>query len=426
MRLLILFTFIASSALYAETPEDTFYSSTLKNGIQIFLKPLNLDDEAISIELAVKNGYASFNEPSSAAYALSPEVALESNSTSLFAGQDDAIDLFYAVEAFYSYWILETDALHMQRAIEGLHRLLIQTPWNENAFQKALGSDLFNKDADEAARIKLMRLNGMPTSFLSPYSEANLKTLTLQDTAQAYRNLFTNPEKIILVVSGAFDIEEMKHLIHKTFGSIPKVQNAPKEAMASFPSFPSNPQESIEGMTRSADPLITLSFPLPYSLTEDSFAVTELVAQALEESLKRDSTLLLLNPSSINISLELPTYPHLNLPWILVQFQSGNKVYRLEANKVATAMQERFKKGVDAGALQSAKEEIKISDSFWINEPEYWLAYLGNQALMNFSPTQGLLNRKALQSFSLEEVNQRIALFQQNRYTTFISSSKDY
>jgi hypothetical protein len=426
MRTLILVTLLVTSVLFSEEQNDVFYSTTLKNGIQVYLKPLNLDDEAISIELAVKNGYASFKDLSPAAYAFSPNVAIESNSTSLFAGQDDAIDLYYSVEAYYSYWILETDALHLQKAIEGLERLLIHPPWNEKAFQIALEADGIKADGDDADKRRLLSLNGMPESILSPYSEATLKSLTLQDTAKAFRNLFTDPSKMILVVSGAFRIEEMKNLLNKTFGSIPSPQNIPEAATQPTPTFPSQPQEIMAGVTRNTDPLIALSFPLPYPLNEDTFAITELVAQVLEESLKHDPSLDLLNPSSINISLELPLYPRLDLPWILVQFQSGQKVYRQEAANVAKAIQERFAKGVDINALKTAREQIDISDSFWRNEPEYWLAFLGNQALMGFSPTQGLLKRKALLTIPLEEVNQKIALFPQNRYTTFISSSKDY
>lgn len=233
MRHLILLTLLLTSSLFSEEQNDVFYSTTLKNGIQVYLKPLNLDDEAISIELAVKNGYASFKELSPAAYAFSPNVAIESNSTSLFGGQDDAIDLYYSVEAYYSYWILETDALHLKKAIEGLERLLIHPPWNEKAFQIALEADNVKADGDEAEKRKLLSLNGMPQSILSPYTETTLKSLTLQDIEKAYRNLFTDPSKMILVVSGAFRIEEMKNVINQSFGLIP-----PSKILLKYPHGP--------------------------------------------------------------------------------------------------------------------------------------------------------------------------------------------
>lgn len=422
----LLMTLYSLSPLAAQESSEPFYSTTLKNGMQVYLKPLKLDDASISIELAIKNGYASFNELSSSAYALSPGVAIESDASSLFGGHDDAIDLYYSVEAFYSYWILETDMLHARKAIEGLHSLLTDPSWNEEVFQDALQNISFVGDREEMERKELLQMNGIPSSILSPYTPDKIKSLTLEETSRAYRNLFSDPQKMTFVISGAFRTEEMQQWIEQTFGTMPRPEKSAEIAQEPSVTFPTDPREQVAPLIKNTDPLIALSFPIPYTLDQETFPLTELTAQALEESLKQDSQLGLMNPSSLDISLELPLYPHLQSPWLLVQFQSSNKSFRQEAVKVASAIQERFKQGVSQEALKSAREQIDITDSFWRNEPEYWLAFLGNQALLNFSPEQSLKLRKDLLTVPLAEVNHQLALFPQNRYTTFISSGKDY
>lgn len=427
MRLFfVLLTTLYSLSPLAAQESETFYSTTLKNGMQVYLKPLKLDDASISIELAIKNGYASFNDPSSSAYALSPGVAIESDASSLFGGHDDAIDLYYSVEAFYSYWILETDMLHARKAIEGLHSLLTDPSWNEEVFQEAVQNISFVGDREEMERKDLLQMNGIPSSILSPYTQEKIKTLTLADTSRAYRNLFSDPQKMTFVISGAFRAEEMQEWIEQTFGTMPRLEKSTEITHEPSVTFPLEPREQVAPLIKNTDPLIALSFPIPYPLNQESFPLTELTAQALEESLKHDSHLGLINPSSLDISLELPLYPHLQSPWLLVQFQSSSKSFRQEAVKVASAIQERFKQGVNQEALKLAREQIDITDSFWRNEPEYWLAFLGNQALLNFSPEQSLKLRKDLLTVPLTEVNHQLALFPQNRYTTFISSGKDY
>lgn len=422
---LFLTTICSFNLLLAQGADEDFSSSILSNGIQVYLKPLKLDDDSISIELAVKNGYASFKEIPASAYEISPRTVIESNSTTLFGGHDDSIDLYYSIEPFYSYWILETEVFHSKLALEGLYNLITHPSWTEKGFQTSLATFNTTEDRDDADRRALFQLNGIPQAMLSSELSMSVKKISLQDAEKAYNNLFSDPEKLIIVVSGSFKLENMQKLINESFGAMPRLPKTIETTEWPLPPFPAQPKEFLEVALTSDDPLVTLSFPIPYALNENTFPLSELLAQALEDSLKLDTTLKLLNPTSINISLELPMYPHLNSPWLLIQFQSGNKIFRQEAAKVAQAAEERFSKGVNSAALASAREQIDISDSFWKNEPEYWLAFLGNQSLMGFSPEKMLKKRKDLLTIPLEEVNRQLALFPQNQYTTFISSGKD-
>lgn len=417
--------FLGSSFLQSAEAESTFSHFTLKNGLEVYLKALKMDEQSLSIELASKNGFATFMAPSPASYKISPDVAIASDSSSLFDGQDDAIDLYYDVDAFYSYWILETDAIHAKKAFEGLQRLLTSPMWNEKALQSSLLLSKQDIDRDELARRALWALNGLPEALINPYTEGKPQNPTLQDTAQAYRNLFLDPKRSVLVVSGNFEENTVKRTIIDAFGSIPAVENRPQFNEWKQGDFPKQPREALEGIIRKTDPVISLSFPLPYELTDDTFALTELLTQVLEESFKQDLSSSLPNVSSLDISLELPFYPELKAPWILVKLQSFAKTFQKDVTALSNAMKQLLSKGVDQESLRKAKEQIDISDSFWKNEPEYWLSFLGNQALMGFDPEKMLLKRKVLQNVELKDVNDLLKKFPPERFTIFISSGKE-
>lgn len=427
MRLvfLILTSFCPIFLFAAQSTEEAFYSSRLVNGMQVYLKPLKLDDDSISIELAVNNGYASFKDYPALTYVISPSTAIESNFTSLFEGYDDSIDLYYSIDAFYSYWIMETDAFHSKTAIEGLHRLLTKPSWNQKGLQNSLMTFNSSEDRDETDKRALFQLNGIPQTVLSPVLLTRTP-ITLLEVENAYNHLFDNPEKMILVVSGSFNPVSMLKVINESFGMMPQASVATDQKTWPDMNFPHQPKELLQDSVKRDDPLITISFPIPYELNKDTFPLSELVTQSLEESLKHDPSLQIQNISSFNITLELPLYPHLSAAWILIEFQSSNKFFQQETARMVQAVENRFKNGINQQALISAREQIDISDSFWRNEPEYWLAFLGNQALMGFTPEEALKKRKELLNVPLEVVNQKLALFSQNRYTTFISSGKDY
>ncbi len=394
--------------------DTTLKSKQLKNGITVYLKAFENDDNTVSFQITSKRGYDSFSGQNRAALLLAPDVVTESG-VSLLDGDafssllyDYSIELYYSVDPHYSFILAETFQDSSAKLVEVMQSFLMLPKWNREALtkvksiaQKQLASE--EKDPLNLVQRELYRLNNV---FNQSISEKEIQDVSLEEVQSAFSLLFGDPRELSLAITGSFNEQEIMELVESSFGKIPVPEEKTAVKVIVHHPFPEKAKSIALPMKQESDSAVLLTFPIPEKIDAKALNLLELLAESIEYALKSEASPSIFFPSSIEAAIEFPYYPETAGGWLTLQARFKTNSSSKASTDILNLLEAIKRRGFSEKEVSAANQQLDSEDLFWQNEDEFWLSFLGNCYLMGFDPKEMLEYRTKRKAITPQEVSQ--------------------
>lgn len=365
---------------------------TLKNGMKIFLKPTVFEPGEISVNLIAEGGFSLLDEAKRGSGELAAQVAWESGLGNLTSDQlsvllyEHSIEFNAQIKPFSRSIEASSDVKDFPELLKLIRMYFTEQNFNEEAFQtvmqeKKTSLNMPKNDQKLLFEDSYKVLNTQNYHFLKPFKQKYVDNADLSVLKDFFQFAFGDPSSFVAVIVGNFDPKSLLSLLDETLGSIPAKHHPLASAKPPLPSFPKGVTTKAVTYSGRKDSLARLTFPLSKEMEQGDFHLFDLSVRIFENKLRETLTKQFKSSHSVTVSYELPLYPLLKSPWMVIQ-------YRAEPKKVAEVHQVIIKtlKDYQAGGAtheELAKCETTISknEEYWLKDNDYWLATLSNYAL---------------------------------------------
>lgn len=400
----------------------------LKNGIHVYLRPSENEEQEVMLQIAAPGGYTSFPNDEQATARLVADVVWESGFGSLSSDQLSAllynysIELDIAVKPFYHTILGECSTESLPMLIKLISDFLARPQFHKSGLDAALKMmneiiehSNFDKTQKYENAFFLLNTKAQPKNALltkESMNEINLKKLPF-----VFESLFT-PQDFCCVITGDFDIDLIKPYIAKFLGDIPKKNKGLKVTISPQPIFPSHPESQVIALKNGSDSLTRITFPIAKPIDSSNIYKLEMVCQTIEAHLRSIMQRRLKSSYGVDVAYEFPFYPSFIFPWITIQYRSDFSQAEDLAKIITSEIQHLKNKGPSLADLQAAELSQKANDEFWYNDDEYWLSFLTNAHLMGLTPSSIFELQKNEKTIALEKMNEILSsLIDAARYT---------
>lgn len=400
----------------------------LKNGIHIYLRPSENEEQEVMLQIAAAGGYTSFPIEQQASARLVADVVWESGFGSLSSDQLSAllynysIELDIAVKPFYQTILGECSTESLPMLIKLISDFLARPQFHKSGLDAALkmmGEVIEHSSFDKTQKYEnaFFLLNTKSPIKNAPLTKENINTLNLKQMPEVFEKLF-HPQDFCCVITGDFDIDLVKPYLAKFFGDIPEKSKHLKFTIPFQPQFPSQPESQIISLKNGSDSLTRITFPIAKPIDSSNIYKLEMVCQTIEAHLRSIMQRRLKSSYGVDVAYEFPFYPSFIFPWITVQYRSDFAQAEDLAKIIISEVQHLKNKGPSIADLQVAELSQKANDEFWYHDDEYWLSFLTNAYLMDLKPSTIFDLQKKEKAISLEKMNELLStLIDATRYT---------
>lgn len=408
---------------------------TLKNGMQVWMKPTNFESEEVVLRLISEGGYASLPEDQRCAGELAASAALESgfgkmdpdHLSALF--YEHAIDFSARIQAF-SHVIeatLHSDSLPIALNLCKLYftqQQLSEEGFNEVVKQTKEGFEYHIEDGRTLYEDTFKNLNTQNYAPIKPLKPKFLDTARFEVAHDFLEASLADPSRFVCILLGDFDQEKVVPILEVTLGTIPKITPKKPLEQPSIPTFPTEVIAKVINFYGRADSVGRLTFPLNKPLEEGDSHIMDVGVQALEMRLRQvmhdryDGAHM-----CVNVTYELPLYPLRDSPWIVIQYRSEPRKTALVKEVLLTAFKLFQENGPTPGEIEKVEDNIHRNQDFWLDDNDYWLASLTNYAIWNWNP-EGIVAAEDKPQTTAEKVKQVFQIYlPKERYTWLYSQN---
>lgn len=397
-------------------PNVSVKELTLSNGMKVWLKPTNFEDDEILIRLSAKGGFSLFNESQRASAELAPQVFLESGFADLTPEKlsvllyETSVDFSVNVKGFSRSLEASCPADGLETSLKLMNFTFTKRKFNESAFKTVINqaNDSLRKrnlDYDSTFQEVYMATNTENLSALRHLSGADIRRADFITSRKFFDEAFSNPEEFVCVVVGDFKEEEIKPLLEKYLATIPSTKQQFKSFHPFKVSFPKGVNSKEIAGQRLGESLVRLTFPIQVEINEKNVFAVELTCQLIEERLREKIKATFNTTQGIDVAYEFPIYPSLELFWISIQFRGEPKSIEPISKLILNELKELQATGPSLFDLENAKIQQKQSDEYWLRQNDFWLASLSNYYLVNWDPKNVVLDAKKEKKLSVEKIN---------------------
>jgi zinc protease len=389
----------------------------LKNGMTVWLKPTDYEIDEIDIKLASMGGYAALPAEQRFSGEMAAEIAWESGMGGWTADQisvmlyENSLEFVPKIQAF-SRTVEGTSSSEGIEAFLNITSMLFTKQQFTKEGMRLAETNVRNslrkleKDCDHVYEALFLKVNTQGLSVVKPMTIEDLKSVNFDVSREFFRRSFANPSEFVCVIVGSFDLEEVKGLVAKYLGSIPKTDisfNDKSQVAAPFP--PGITQEEIQLRGR-PDSVTRLTFPAKIALDEKSMHTMAFTCQVIEARLRRVITDQMKLSYGIDVSYEFPLYPRLDNPWISIRFRSDEKLIPELRNLIIHELGLMMENGVTDAEITEIKKLEAGSDEFWLHDNVYWASMLTNYYLWGWKPVSIYFGADKTQNLQASNVQQ--------------------
>lgn len=402
MRTLILIATCVLSLQWLNAADPGVTRATLKNGMQVWIKPTDFESEEVSIRLIAEGGFATLPEEQRYAGELAAQAALESGFGDLDGDQlsalfyENSIEFSARVQPF-SHIIeatLHSDSL--EQALEVCTWYFTKQKIDEEGFKEVVkqtkeGLVYHLEDGRTVYEDAFRVLNTQDYPPLKPSKAKHLETARFEVARDFLEASLADPSRFVCIVLGDFDPSTIMPLLEKTLGTIPK--KTPKAALAqvTLPTFPNAVIHKVVNFYGRPDSIGRITFPLNKALAEGHAHAMDVGVQALELRLRQvmqdrfEGT-----HCCVNVTYELPLYPVQESPWIVVQYRAEPRKTTQVKDVLLAAFKQFQENGPTPGEVEKVEAKIHKNQEYWLTDNDYWLGVMTNFAIWNWDP-QGIV-----------------------------------
>lgn len=427
-RLITLIVYCLCCSLFSEDvfQSENFFENIgtteliLKNGMHVYLRPSENEEQEVMLQLAASGGYSSFAPNDQPSVRLVADTVLESGFGSLSCDQlstllyNYSIELEILVKPLYRTIQGECGTESLPMLIKIISDFLTRPQFQKQGFDSALkvASNIIEKSSFENTQRyenAFFNLNtGLPPKnvILTP---AALKSADFVKLPTFFDHLFGNPQEFCCVITGDFDLDLLKPYIAKFLGEIPKKNQRLDLKIPGNPQFPKHPESRVIALKNGSDSLTRVTFPIVQTIDSSNIYKLEMVCQTIEAHLRSMMQRRLKSSYGVDVAFEFPFYPSFLFPWITIQFRSDFAQADDLAKIITSEVQHLKIKGPSLGDLQAAEASQKANDEFWYQDDGYWLSLLTNAFLMQLDASAMFDLQKNEKSISLEKIKEELS-----------------
>lgn len=390
---------------------------TLKNGMHLYLRPNKASENEVVVQMAAVGGYSTFLNDHLSSARLAADIVWGSGFSSLTSDQlsallyDSSIEFEYLTKPFYRKIVGESTKSSLPALLKLINEFFTRPHFNKTGLDEVVSLSLENleiRDLDPELNFEnaFFKLNTQydPTKLL--LTKENLDKVDLKKAKKAFKRLYGNPKDFHCIIVGDFSIDSIKPFLASTLGSIALKPSLPLK-LPEHRSFPESNPTKIIPLKYGEESLSRLTFPIQVPINENNFWKLEIVCQTIEAHLRNSLHKYLKAPNGIRVSYEFPFYPSPLSPWLFIQYRSDFEKSTDIAKMIGSEIKNLQNKGPDYKILKAILESQKNSDDLWQNEDEYWLSFLTNAALLNWSPEKLFINKES--TMNVESLRKTLA-----------------
>ncbi len=380
-----------------EFPAVNLTQLRLGNGMTVWLKPTDYENDEIVIKLAALGGYASLPAADRPSGELAASIAWESGMGKLSGDQlsvllyENSLDFAPKIQAF-------------SRTIDGtsgnnglgvffhcVQMLFTQQKMSAAGMDIALANakDSFGKMASDYEHIfetLFLKINTQGMPALQPLASADLAKVKLAVTKEFFHRAFSDPAEFVCVVVGSFDLPRMKALIKRYLGAIPKLKPAEGFVKNFGQVFPKGVTQQQINLPKRTDALTSLTFPWRKPMDEEGMYKMSFSCQVIEAHLRRVIIERMKLSYGIDVLYEFPFYPYLDCPWISIRFRCDADRVQPLRELIMAELKHLQEKGITQDDVEAIQHLEAGSNEFWLHDNFYWMSMLTNYYLWKWDP----------------------------------------
>lgn len=304
----------------------------------------------------------------------------------------NSIDFDVKVTPFSRVINASTDRDGAKVLLEVIHLYFKQHQFTQTAFENVVRQTketLDKQSWDDAFEAASMAINTDHFFSLQPLSPKDLSLVKQQDAQDFFNTFVANPADYTCIVVGNFDTQKMSEMIKQYLGTLQVPTSRQPLIRANLPPFPKGTithEIPLPGRTAS---YARLTIPIQIKITEKNIQAVELLTLMIEAQLRSVIRKSLSSTQGIDVSYEMPMYPYLDHPWLVLQYHAEPRIVLKIKESILSTLDNMRKKELDADIFSSAISDLKSSDDFWTKNNEFWLSSLANYCLWEWN-SQGI------------------------------------
>lgn len=419
---------LASFSLFAD-PSFGIAQITLKNGMKVWLKPTQDEEDEVSLRMIAEGGYSLLPEDQRGSGEMATQVAFESGLGDL--SSDQLSVLLYEESVEFNARILP-----FSREIEGGSRRgslptllnIIRKYFMEQRFTKEAFNTVVrqNKEALKARgedhktyfEDNFKILNTQNYHFLKPFKLKYVENAELETIKDFFEFAFANPADFVCVIVGDFNQEEIVKVLEETLGSIPKKKPKMTLIKPTLPTFPNGVTTKVITYPGRNDSLARMTFPMTRPMEETLVHPFTVGIQILELRIREMLTKKFQSSQSVNVTYELPLYPMLAFPWVVVQYRTEPKKVAQVQDLIIQTIRTFMEKGPTDEEVQMMENIITRNEEYWLKDNDFWLGSLTNHAIWGWSSQGVIVHHEKMDRLSPQQVKKVIeAYLKSDNYT---------
>lgn len=402
----ILLSFFLFNFCYAE--ESAFYSEKefanvevteiiLKNGMRVYLKPTNFEEDEILIQLTAPGGFSIYGTQNRASAEIADTVALDSGFGAYNGDQLHALLYDYSFE-------FAPQIRPFSRIIEGtageesielflklVNQLFTAPHFERSVFSKVvldtkqiIRSRSYNAMLEFESTHTCLNTDGL--SPLRPLTLADMEKANFEQSRNIFKKSYDNPGEFVCVIVGNFEVEKIKGLIKTYLASIPETTTKSEEPSPLIPPFPKGITTKVSLPDPHKETLVRMTFPIQEDLNEENMHDLDLATQLLSSRLRSTIKKAIGDSCGIDVGYEMPLHPSPKPVWLVIKFTANQKRTTDIKKIILDEFTHLQSHELPAHEIHSIWKEQKAADALWMIENAYWLGTLTNYAMWGWSP----------------------------------------
>jgi predicted Zn-dependent peptidase len=413
---------IVTTEGWGSQPQLDIVQFKLANGMKVVLKPTNFDSDMILVRVSAKGGYAALPIEQRAAAELSAAIVLESGfgevtSDKLFA---EEIEFDIKVLPYCRFMEGSAEPDELSSLLDYIRLAFTEPGFCPKAFETVIQREtrvLQQADRDKNFQRAYMAANTQNFSWLLPLTGQDLKRANLSSAQQHFHAFFDDPADFTFVMVGNFDVKAMQAELEKKVGQMKPRKLKLDYSCSSTPPCPKGKiEKEVIGQGRK-DSQARLTFHLDDSLDARNLPALKIICEWLESRVRQNLKEKFQSDQGIDASCQIPIYPRIDLPWIVIQYRSDPQNLIQVKNMILDEINKMMDKGIKSEELIQVKNGMKSKDEFWLRDNQYWLSTLSNYSLWGWELNELNDSWEQLSKVEVAQMNKVIRMIHQNDYT---------
>lgn len=369
----------------------------LKNGMKVWLKPMDFGYNETIVQLTALGGYSALESCDRVSGKLAAKVACESGLGKLSSDQiaallyDDSLEFNTQIFPFSRIIEAITNRAGMQTILKLIQMQFTEKKFNEESFQLVLNDSkntikrkFQNNNTSIDDWVKNINTDGYFP--LHKLTQNELEKADYEKSKRFYENSFYNPKEFVCIIVGDFDLQKTISLVDHYLATIPNGEDTGKFNNIKLPAFTTRITSKKIKSNQKGQAITRLSIPLQSNFDGTHNHLSDFMTRVIRKSLESMLKKRLKNVNLIEVVHCFPFYPYYENSWLVVQFSSDSTMICSVVQQILSEINYLQKHGPSEKEVLQIQKMYQETDKFWLRNSRFWVSALTENALFDWDP----------------------------------------